>query len=394
VSRLPESMPLPTPAAAPAPAAERMTLAYLGDPNSVHVRRWLAYFADRGHAVHLLTSTGEAVHEPLDPRIHLHPFRAWPRLRIPGASRFVTSVSLRLVLRQIRPDVLHAHYLSRYGWAARMSGFRPYVVTVWGSDVLASPMKPSAATWARRTLSGAALVTGVSMDLLRAAVELGAKPNLTRVVQFGVDPERFTPGPAPADLRQRLDLEGRRVVLSPRGMSDLYRHEVAVQALAELPEDVVLVLIKWQSDPAYVAVLERVIADLELGHRVRFVPAIPHDQMADTYRLADVVVSLPRTDAFPVTALEAMACGIPIVMGDVPSALEGLGAVDPSGVVPGDDPAAVAAAVRARLELAPDARMDLGRRLRDAAIERGDVNRSLLAMERFYGQLVRSEEPS
>jgi glycosyltransferase involved in cell wall biosynthesis len=367
------------------PAPERLTLVYLGDPNSIHTRRWLAFFAARGHSVHLLVPSGDRVDEGLDPSIAVHRFLAWPRSPIRGVSRLLTMLALRLTLLRLRPDVLHAHFLTRYGWAARLSGFRPYVITVWGSDVFVEPAASSAARmWARRTLSRAALVTAVSEDLARAAVELGARPDLTRIVQFGIDPDVFAPGPAPADLRATLNLEGCRVVLSPRGLRPIYRHEVAIRALVRLPQDVVLVIVKFQPDPDYLAVLERLVADLGLVGRVRFAPPVSHEHMADMYRLADVVVSVPRSDAFSVTALEAMACGTPIVVGELPSAHEVLDEVDPDAIVPGDDPIAIATAIEDRLALSPGDRADLGRRLRAAAIERADVRRNLLQVEGWY----------
>jgi glycosyltransferase involved in cell wall biosynthesis len=210
-----------------------------------------------------------------------------------------------------------------------------------------------------------------------------------KIVQFGVDPQRFHPGAPSASLRADLGLLGRRIVLSPRGLRPMYRHEVVVEALARLPDDVLLLLVKWQPDAEYLARLESLIRERGLESRVRWLPPLGHDEMADHYRVADVVVSVPVTDAFPVTALEAMACGIPVVLGDLPSAHEGLDAVDPSAIVPGDDPSAVARAILARLELAPAARADLGARLREAAVERGDVQRNLLAMEDRYRGLAR-----
>jgi glycosyltransferase involved in cell wall biosynthesis len=367
-----------------------LTLAFIADPNSVHTRRWLGFFADRGHRVHLLVPSTARVGPGLDSRIPVHVYRAWPRTHIRGLGSLLTSLSLRRLLHRIRPDVLHAHYLSWFGWAAWLSGFQPYVITVWGSDVFVAPRDSALARrWGRRTLSRAALVTAVSQDLARGAIELGARPERVKLVQFGVDPEQFSPAPPPQSLRTEFGLEGRRAVLSPRGLRPMYRHEVAVEAMAQLPEDVVLLLVKWQAEPAYLARLEALVRERGLESRVRYVPAIPHENMADFYRLADVVVSLPTTDAFPVTALEAMACGIPVVMGDIPSAHEGLDAVDPSAIVPGDDPAAVARAIQSRLELAPSARADLSARLRQAAIVRGDVRRSLLEMEILYRSLAR-----
>jgi glycosyltransferase involved in cell wall biosynthesis len=370
-------------------ARHALTLAFVADPNSIHTRRWVGFFLARGHRVHLLVPSSIQLEPGLDPRIDVHVYRPWPRTHIRGLGSAITALELKRILRRVRPDVLHAHYLSWFGWAAWLSGFRPLVVTVWGSDVLVGPRESAMhRRWARRTLSRAALVTAVSEDLAREAVRLGARPERVRIVQFGFDPEVFTPMPPPESLRAAYGLEGHRVVLSPRGMTPLYRHEVAVEALARLPEDVVLLLVKSQARPEYVARLEELIRERGLEGRVRWLPPIPHESMADHYRLADVIVSLPSTDAFPVTALEAMACGVPVVMGDVPSAHEGLGAVDPSAIVPGDDPAAVAEAILARLSLDPAARADLGARLRKAAIDRGDVRRNLGGMEDAYRALA------
>jgi glycosyltransferase involved in cell wall biosynthesis len=384
----PAAAAVPSPAVAP--AARPLTLAFTANPNSIHTRRWIGFFAERGHRVHLVIPQTVQVEDGLDPRIEVHVYAAWPRTHVRGLGSLMTSLALRRIMRRIRPDVLHAHYLSGYGWSAWLSGFRPYVVTVWGSDVFSEPRTSAIyRRWARRTLTRASLVTAVSRDLANGAIELGARPERVRIVQFGVDPELFRPAPASDALRDSLGLKGRRVVLSPRGLSPLYRHAVAVEALAQLPEDVALILVKQYPDAEYVARLEALIAERGLESRVRWVPAIPHDAIADYYRLADVVVSLPSTDAFPVTALEAMACGTPIVMADLPSAHEGLDGVDPTAVVPGDDATAVAGALLARLSMSRPDRAELGARLRQAAIDRGDMRRNLGEMEDAYRALAK-----
>jgi hypothetical protein len=73
------------------------------------------------------------------------------------------------------------------------------VITVWGSDVFVGPREsPMHRRWGRRTLSNADMVTAVSEDLAREAVELGARPEVTRIVQFGFDPAVFAPAPPPS----------------------------------------------------------------------------------------------------------------------------------------------------------------------------------------------------
>jgi D-inositol-3-phosphate glycosyltransferase len=68
---------------------------------------------------------------------------------------------------------------------------------------------------------------------------------------------------------------------------------------------------------AEVASLHALVADLGLERRVRFVAPLPHDRLADYYRAADVCVVPSRTESFGLVALEAAACGTPVVAADV-----------------------------------------------------------------------------
>jgi len=83
------------------------------------------------------------------------------------------------------------------------------------------------------------------------------------------------------------------------------------------------------------------------------VPEIAHDDMPDFYRLADVVVSVPESDSASVTMLEALACGRPLVATDLPAVREWLGEFEGPELVPVDDPAATAAALRRALDQPP-----------------------------------------
>lgn len=366
-----------------------LSLAYLGDPNSVHTRRWITFFAERGHRIHLFVADGQPIEPGLDERIRVARFTVSRPLPIRGLASLMTRRSLRRALRDASPEILHAHFLRRYGWLANLSGFRPFVITVWGSDVFGVA---GTGWWVRRpssrALAAAALVTADSRALAEAAIDLGARPERMRLVQFGVDPERFSPGPAPDELRQRIDAAGNRVIFAPRALRPLYRQDVIVTALAQLPNDVIAVFVDGGQDLDERARLEAQAASLGVAGRLRFVPSIPHDEMPDFYRLADVVVSVPESDAWPVTAFEAMASGVPIVMSDLPSAREGLGDLDPRAIVPVGDPRATAEAILTHLQLAPDLRSSLTQRLRNAAMERGDTRTNLLRMETEYRRLA------
>jgi L-malate glycosyltransferase len=367
-----------------------MRLAFLGDPNSRHTRRWMDFFVDRGHDVHLMVPAHDSVKVEQDPRIHLHRFTAWPRIPVRGFGSLVTALSLRGALSEIRPDVLHAHSLSRYGVAARLSGFHPYVITVWGSDVLVVlPASGLRRTQGWLALRGADLVTAGSRHLMEAVIAAGARRDRTRFVHFGVDTDRFTPGPRPVALAARLDVVDRRVVLSNRTIAPLYHHETVLNAIAALPPDVVVVMTRHVARPAEVARIERLARDLGVESRVLITDEIEDEEMPDLYRLADVVISVPESDGGPTTIVEALAVGRPIVASDLPPVREWLTELDPAALVPVGDAAATSAALRRALEMGGVERDELARRGRAAVVERADRTANMLTMEGLCRDLVR-----
>jgi glycosyltransferase involved in cell wall biosynthesis len=331
----------------PSPGSGRpITVAYLGDPNSVHVRRFATEFDRRGYAVTLLVPEGREVEPGLPERVAIERFEPHTAARVRQLGLLTTRRSIRRTLARVRPDILHVHHLTVNGFRAWMSGHHPYVVTVWGTDVLVEVGRSRRARllgWL--ALRSADLVTGISRYVVDAAVAAGARRARTRVIHFGVDVDRFAPGSDPAELRERLGIEGRRVVFSPRLIDPIYRQDVVVEAMARLPADVTLVLTGYAANPVELARIETLIDDRGLRDRVRLVPSIPHAEMADYYRLADVVVSVPMSDSGPVTLVEALAVGRPVVSSDLPPVREWLADLDPECLVPVGDVAATAAAL-------------------------------------------------
>jgi glycosyltransferase involved in cell wall biosynthesis len=373
-------------------ADARLELAFLGDPNSVHLRRWVGFFAERGHRVTLLVPAGQEVDSGLPASIELESFhRFTPRSPLAPVSFLRSWWSVRKVVARVRPDVLNAHFLTIHGWHAWMAAFHPYAITLWGSDIYVGPRKWRAVRMmARLTLRAADLVMADSEDLKRAAEELGARPDRTELIGWGVDLARFSGGSAPAELRSRLGLDGKRVVFSPRAIRALYRQGVVVEALGKLPADVAVVMSRHNSDAAEVEAIERQARALGVSDRVVLVPEIADSEMADFLRLADVVISVPVSDSTSVTILEALACERPVVAADLPSVREWLADLDPGSLVPIDDAAATAEALARALTRGVAERAEMGRRGRAIVERRADQATSLGAVEQLYLRLRRT----
>ena len=360
-------------------SAAPLHLLFVGNPASIHVRRWAGFFAAHGHRVDV-AGLWTALPDDADAPFPVH------RLGRPATA----AVALRRLARRVRPDVVHAHYLTHYGWLAWAAAIRPYVVTLWGSDVLLDTRRsPLRRAWARRTLAGAACVTADSPDVIAAAVRMGARADRIHEIQFGVDTTRFQPGPASPDLQRTLDVVGRRVVFAPRAIAPLYRTLVAVEALSALPDDVVLVATMAGAEPAYLARVRATIDRLGIASRVRLIPAIAHQEMDAHMRLADVVLSIPASDGTPVTMLEALSTGRPIVATDLPGVRPWLSQLRPDLMVPVDNAAATGAAIARALAMSEGERRTMAIAARQLAVMRGDQTRNMLRMEQLYAGLVK-----
>jgi glycosyltransferase involved in cell wall biosynthesis len=220
-----------------------------------------------------------------------------------------------------------------------------------------------------------------------AVIAAGARPGRVRRVQFGVDTQQFAPGPIDPGLHRWLDLEG-PFVFSARALRPLYRHDTVVEAVARLPGEVGLVMSGRGADPAYRRRIEAQARSLGLEDRLRILDEIADEEMPSLYRAAAAVVSVPESDGLPATILEAMACGTPVVVSDLPGLRELLDPVAPDLIVPVGDPTRLAEALESLLARGPAERSTLAASLRDRAVEVGDREVNMLRMEALYAELA------
>ena len=193
---------------------------------------------------------------------------------------------------------------------------------------------------------GAELVTADSRDLADATIRLGQRA--TRCGSCNSASTRaLLPGPSPGRTALAPRAPGSSASCLPaRRSRRCTGHELLIRALQGLPDDVTAVFVRFSADPDTVAALEAEAARLGVGDRVRFLAAIPHTEMPEYLRLADVVLSMPTSDGTPVTILEAMAVGRPVVVTDLPSLREWLADIDPLALVPSGDVDSLVAAIR------------------------------------------------
>lgn len=355
-------------------------LCFVGWADHVHLERWAGYFGARAPGVSVVSFTGPGRYPPQVRQLSVglrRRSRRWQALR------------LRYLLWRLRPQVVHAHW-AHFAVPVRRAWRGPLVVTAWGSDIYRRENFTDA-QWAElgEALRSAECVTCDSDDLARTMREaFGLDAGRVHVIQWGVDTDLFTlDGP---DMRAELGLQGREVVLSARNFTPLYDQETVVQAFARLRTRrpaAFLLMKNHGGDAAYLAQIRALVTTLGLSDAVRILDSMPYERMAELYRTADATVSVPHSDATPMSLLEAMAAGSPCVACDLPSIREWVTDGETGLLVRAGDVDAVSRAMEQAITPGP-ARDALRRRARELVVGRASQHVHMRSAAEHYRALA------
>lgn len=370
-----------------------MRLCIISNPNSIHTHRWVGYFVERGHDITLIGDLPLQRAAPVGVRyVDLPAEQRGGKLRYAAWTRTV-----RRVVSELRPDVLHAHYVASTGWLGAGAGYHPFLVTAWGSDLLVnaqrSPVQRQLARWVLRR---ADYVTCVSHNLAAVARQLGAAPDRIEVAPWGVDTDVFRPTDDRDALRRTLGLEPALTVMSIRSLKPVYNPLVIADAfglVAQQAPAVRFIVRTHNSDPDLLAEFRRRIDAAGATSAVSYTGDLSDDRaIAEGYAAADIAVSVPSSDGTPSSVLEAMACGAVPVLSDLPSLHEWVVDGREGLFVPVGDSAALAAAI---LRLTRDDKLRRRLQVNGLAVinERAERAQRMGRAEEIYESLAAGRAP-
>ena len=210
---------------------------------------------------------------------------------------------LRRLARVIKPDVVHAQYVTSYGFLAAMAGLHPLVLTAWGTDVLISPYRSKLMRWfASYAVRHADAVTTVAQHMNPAVAELGVPLNAVSAVPFGVDTQHFLPALNGRPQREILRL------ISTRNFAPIYNIETIIAAVGKCASRGLKLEVDLVGDGPLRDALEAQVEQAELSKCIKFHGHVDHARLSSLLADADIFVSSALSDGNNVSLNEAMAC--------------------------------------------------------------------------------------
>ena len=369
-----------------------MRVLYFTRDYTPHDHRFLTALADSEHTVSFLRLERRGMQRedrPIPAAVEQIPWYGGDRpARWQEGLRLVSS--LRQVLRRVQPDVVHAGSVQTAAFLTAAAGFHPLVSMSWGSDLLKDADRSRAWRWATQfTLRRTDVLVGDCQAVADRAAEFGFPRERMVLFPWGVDLTRFSPGEAQAQ-GARMGWEDAFVLLSLRAWEPLYGVDVVVRAFCRAAREVPELRLVLLGGGSQAAELRRLLEQAGMSERVWFGGQVSNTHLADFYRLADVYVSAAYSDGSSVSLMEALACGRPAVVTDIPSNAEWVQTGEHGWRFPAGDAEALAAVmVRAAQDRAALARM--GSAARRLAEERADWKKNFQKLLAAYDLAVQTQ---
>ncbi len=291
-----------------------MKILLLSDTYSEHTEKWALGLADKGFEVGLF-SFNKASYSWYDHRNITVFFE--PEKKINAESNLTKLAYLKYVgilkniIKHFKPDVLHAHYATSYGLVGALSGFHPYVISSWGTDVMKFPQKNFIAkSILKYNFRSADVLCATSNTISEFIRKVTDKP--VTIIPFGVDTNEFS-------AKEVKSLFGKDdfVIGSIKPLETLYNINILIKSFASLSKkynNLKLLIIGEgnESDD-----LKLMCKDLHIEKNVTFTGRVPFAEISNYFNMIDVLANLSEYESFGVSVIEAMACEKAVVVTNV-----------------------------------------------------------------------------
>lgn len=284
------------------------------DVNSAHTVKWAVSLAEKGFSIGIFTISAPE-NNWYGQYKNIEVFTANKKSNIFFRSKisYILFIpQIKSVIKLFEPDVVHSHYATSYGMLGAYSGYRPLIISCWGSDVMNFPNKSFLhKIFLKKILRRADLLLATSPTIQEYIKKIINKQ--VYIIPFGIDTGKFSPRHV-----KPMFPRGTIVISAIKSLEKIYCIDILIKAFniikkrnPHLPLKLLLVGGGSQEDA-----MRKLVTGLQMKNDVVFTGKVAHEETPYYHNLTDIFVNISEHESFGVSVLEAMACGKVVIASD------------------------------------------------------------------------------
>jgi len=289
-----------------------MKILLLADPEANHTIKWANALSEKGFEI-LVFGLSTYNKKEYNKKIKIISYPIFGKLKYLTTSSFTKAIYLRAlpklkrIIKEFKPDILHAHYASSFGLLAAMTTFHPFIISAWGTDIFGFPRTSVIhKNLLKYSLSKADRILSTS-HIMAEEIKKYSK-NYVHITPFGIDTDIFKP--AGNEPKNSITI-GTVKTLEPT-----YGIDILLKTFAEVKKNIgdkIAINLMIVGEGSQKQELINLSRKLNIERWTSFVGHVPYSRINQIHQKMDVELFLSREESFGVSVLEASACGIPVI---------------------------------------------------------------------------------
>lgn len=317
-----------------------MKICFIAPANNYHTQKWCTWFKNNGHEIHVISFTDAEIQN-----VYVYWINSGVGVEDSDRKKIkylLQAPRIKNIVKEINPDIINVHYATSYGITVALSGIKKYVLSVWGSDIYEFPRKSIMHRLILKySLYKASYLFSTSNAMAKEANKYTSKT--FAITPFGVDMDLFS-----SDKRDRKEdgyfIVGTIKTLSPKYGIDCFLKAVAIvrNKHPEIP-----IQLRIAGTGPCEEEYKQLSKSLAIDDITTWLGFVSQNQAAKEWANMDlaVIFSVSESESFGVSAVEAQACEVAVIVSDVPGLLESTSPGNTSVVVPRRNISALANAI-------------------------------------------------
>lgn len=290
-------------------------ICYLADASSPHTKKWCEYFKNKNYDIYVISLNKGDIEG-----VKVYDFgfdvKAKKNECILKKIEYLSVIKkIKKIINEIKPDILHAHYASSYGFIGSFLNYKPYIISVWGTDIYEFPNNGFIQkNIIKYNLRKADYIFSTSNAMAKETSKYTNKK--VYITPFGVDVEKNKVNKEILKQKKERDYF---VIGTIKTLEERYGIEYLIKAFKIVKDKYnnINIFLKIIGEGSQIKNLKKISDELDLKDNIKFYGRIEQDEVSDMFNTFNISVFPSLRESFGVSSLESQSCGVPVIITNV-----------------------------------------------------------------------------